>query len=127
MQDKLIKFETAKLAKDKGFDWHTRYFSDANGKIEIEWFIEKHLNISDFELKIPTQSLLQKWLREVHDIEVLISIFPKIMREKMNKEKYCGYVLNENWNPTVPSNGTFRKTYEEALEAGLKEALNLIK
>ena len=41
MKDQLVKFETAKLAKEKGFEG-------------------PHLVL------LPTQSLLQRWIREKH-------------------------------------------------------------
>lgn len=127
IQETLLTYDTAKLAQEKGFTLQTvgshvyNYFED-NGELGyISW---GHLNL-DKPTKCP-QSLLAKWLREVHNIEVLVTIFPKQMREKLNKKKYCGYILNEDWNPTVPSKGTFCDTYEEAFELGLQEALNKI-
>ena len=136
MEDTRITFETAKLAKEKGFPQEPNklkipyYNYKGEFKGDVKDWLRKYLrneDTSDVEsVSAPTQSLLAKWLREVHNIEVLISIFPKQMREKMSKEKYCGYILNEDWNPTIPSNGTFCKTYKEALEAGLVEALKLI-
>ena len=61
--------------------------------------------------------MLQKWLREKHEIDIIIS-------------KYV--YSSKRFFPLVGINGvgkSFKKeydTYEEALEAGLKEALNLI-
>ena len=48
MEDTLISFETAKLAKEKGWDGD---------------FVESHKILT-------TQSLLQKWLREEHKLSV---------------------------------------------------------
>jgi len=139
MEEQLISFETAKLAKEKGFIGYPSSIAYKKDGSKVTTYEECATTNEDgiegleslFEkgticIANP-QSVLQKWLREVHNIEVLISIFPKQMRERMNKEKYCGYILNEDWNPTIPSTGTFCKTYEEAIEAGLQEALKLIK
>ena len=63
----------------------------------------------------PTQSLLQRWLREVHSINVLI------------KQGYGWewYITKHNGIATKLHDGTYN-FYEEALEAGLLEALKLI-
>lgn len=72
MQEELITFETAKLAKEKGFIKYTnfRYMSkDVEGCL---------VNIGDLttlagaDISAPTQSLLQRWLREVHNIDVKV-------------------------------------------------------
>ena len=81
----------------------------------------------------PTQSLLQKWLREVHNIEVLISRIPPeaVLASKNNGKNilknYNCYVWSFNNNPRIANNGSFQDIYEEALEIGLQEALKLIK
>ena len=67
MEEIRVSFETAKLAKEKGFDidcgWKLR-------KLENGSFT--HTNSSELGIEQPTQSLLQKWLREVHNINVLV-------------------------------------------------------
>ena len=144
MEEQLINFETAKLAKEKGFNIPTRnFYADFTWKsIEVYSCIEVGYNeftdsmennhgFGDITL-IPTQSLLQKWLREVHNIEVLISrIPPEAVLADKNKGKnilrnYNCYVWNLNSNPRISNNGIFLDIYEEALEAGLQEALKLI-
>lgn len=78
--------------------------------------------LADFYTLSPTQSLLQKWLREKHKIH--ISIYPIKNYWQMDLrccdlEKLCHISF-------VDCNNEF-KTYEEALEQGLKETLTLIK
>ena len=145
LEEKLISFETAKLAKKKGFNVHCRwYFDDENGDLyENEDFPYNSWNGSLFA---PTQSLLQKWLREVHSIH--IEVLPRYQPKKLNTEevlyswaisckpfdKYDGHndVLNHwigihNGAPYIED--IFYhvvKTYEEALEVGLYQALLLI-
>ena len=106
----------------------------------------------DFLIAAPTQSLAQKWLREVHNID--IAILPQI---KVTSTKYYWYqiYLNDNivndWQDrfgdiiekceqNIPGNYVNMeklefylfedefayKTYEEALEEGIKQALLLI-
>lgn len=111
MKEQLITFETAKLAKEKGFRL-----------------------LVDFESSYPTQSLLQKWLREKHNIDVVIS--PERYSNGVNY-----LVQAQKWDlnadPEVNLNFVIKgscwyndnheyPTYEEALEKGLQEALKLI-
>lgn len=89
MEDQLISFETAKLAKEKGFEEYC--FSYYNLKGEIKHNYSENGSSTDVDFRVdledlldnfnrgipntysaPTQSLLQKWLREVHKIHIEI-------------------------------------------------------
>ncbi len=66
----------------------------------------------------PTQSLLQKWLREEYKIDIVIG------------SNYIGYNIilwNRNTNKNIKIEQNLFQYYEEALEQGLQEALKLIK
>ena len=65
----------------------------------------------------PTQSLLQKWLREVHNLHISIT--------QHNKINYVIAVHELNDESEFEKHNI--DTYEEALEKGLFEALKLIK
>ena len=68
----------------------------------------------------PTQSLLQKWLREEHYI--IVWVYPAI---RLNG--YQGCIQKKNMvGKNIILTHKF-ETYEEALEQGLFEALKLIK
>jgi hypothetical protein len=125
MQEELITFETAKLAKEKGL---CKYFENINGAEYVPAFYsEDGINFEETEFQQedctiddryfrPTQSLLQKWLREVHGIYVYVdgSGRPNI-RDKREKS------LAE-----VSKNGKYAGfEYEEALEMGLQEGLKI--
>ena len=130
MEEELISFETAKLAKEKGFNTQCWQYYD-NGGLLVHSItkISNQMNLTS----VPTQSLLQKWLREVHNLEVLISrIPPEAVLANKNKGKnilknYNCYVWSFNNNPRIANNGSFQDIYEEALEIGLYQALKLIK
>ena len=139
MEEQLISYETAKLAKEKGFDEKVYREYDKSGYLRCT---SKSADVvlgpydellKSTEYPAPTQTLLQKWLREVHNIEVLISrIPPEAVLADKNKGKnilknYNCYIWNLNSNPRIANNGTFLDIYEEALEIGLQEALKLIK
>jgi hypothetical protein len=73
----------------------------------------------------PTQSLLQKWLREIKNLHIAI------IRDACG----YGYDICKADNGTHIADGVFDgpndggqwDTYEEALETGIQEALKLIK
>lgn len=131
MQEELITFETAKLAKEKGFDeicyylHHPLYGVVDNSK----YHKNSKLNVSDKDkteyITAPTQSLLQKWLREVHKSVVTIRVYNN--GEEWDETEYRVSVSEFKHFTTHDS---FVKsdfsTYEEALEIGLQEALKLI-
>ena len=109
MEDTKITFETAKLAKEKGFKIKGNQAGFTMNKPEC--------------LDFPTQSLLAKWLREKHKIYVT-------PRESYAFDQTLEFVCTVNnvfvnhGNNDEPVNRF--KTYEEAYEIGLQEALKLI-
>jgi hypothetical protein len=120
MKDELITFETAKLAKEKGFDWSVvRYWfpPDINDKCYWEWNSPKDYNKLKEAVSIPTQSLLQKWLREVHKIH--ITIHPYAVGDLY----FAEWVKTEGME--YEESGFI--SYELALEFALQESLKLIK
>lgn len=84
MRERIINFETSKLAKTCGFVLNTvgshtyDYYKD-NGELGVRSW--GHLNL-DSPAAV-SQSLLQKWLREKHDIEIFV--LPSYRKGK------CGY------------------------------------
>lgn len=115
MIDTFIEFETAKLAKDAGFNETTRYcwvVGDEDLYITGEQAHNEHPD----KCAAPTQALLQKWLREEHDIFVTVDAFVK----DEFVVKACLFGKDEWGFETYP-------TYEDALEGGLKKGLRIIK
>ena len=66
MEEQLITFETAKLAYDIKLNGYNSIFPgfNYNENGELKGYSDKYV--------APTQSLLQRWLREKHNIDVLI-------------------------------------------------------
>ena len=126
MEDTRITFETAKLAKEKGFFQETNrleipyynYKGEFKGDVS-DWRIRKYIrgeNTSDIEfVSAPTQSLLAKWLREEHNIHL-------IAYKNINIDGYDWCYITTDGITNINS----YKTYEEAYEIGLQEALKLI-
>lgn len=132
MEEQLISFETAKLAKEKLFPQSRK----AKGKFRDDGSTE-NLGIGGAMVDTckewyerPTQSLLAKWLREKYDIEINITRMPpEAIKFSSNKriKKYSMWVWSLNGNPRIENPSLFFDNYEEAYEIGLQEALKLIK
>lgn len=159
MKEQLITFETAKLVKEKGFDVPTKMYyenslteqvHDEDGKsgpfgwekdelnLQSGYFINnwKDSDLSNkswYMCSAPTQSLLQKWLREVHKIHIEPQYSWLLDKDKKTRDDVVWwYYIYPNYPHGIRSK-TFSSeigepsTYEEALEIGLQEALKLIK
>ena len=136
MQEQIITFETAKLAKDKGFDIPTLYGCNNKGELQ-QYFTyqsyapgEPEIWISDFirnwDYQCPTQSLLQKWLRDTHNIMVIPTVGYLLYPNKFYFYYWRVIINNEDIEQDCTSEIQYG-TYEDALEVGLQEALKLIK
>lgn len=118
MKEEIVSFKTAKLAKEKGFDEcsDTLYRELTNGGHQTI----NPFNGYDFDINAPTKSLLQKWLREKHNIHVWL------IPAEIDKtyRAYIGYGIRLDLIESLFTKSF--STYEQALEAGLYEALKLI-
>jgi|TARA_B110000914_G_C15370642_1_gene403008 hypothetical protein len=134
MKEQLITFDTAKLAKEKGFENKTphklrrdyyNHLGEING--DVTEYIKAYVANKGLEkyntIDAPTQSLLQKWLREEHKINVESNYLPNI-------QKYSCLYIPMRGKACISDRKYVSKlkfdTYEEALEEGLQEALKLI-
>ena len=138
LKEKLISFETAILAKEKGFKNACDGFVNKDNEYifmpdllypnnsEFSHNSEEDPEVVEWKelmktlVLAPTQSLLQKWLREVHKISIKIDDYYTNSRVRFDYN-ICELGSQED-NPV----GIF-ETYEEALEIGLQEALKQIK
>lgn len=135
IHDEICTFEVAKLAKEKGFpQWfnYTRfkfkwdYYNhkgELNGDLgDILRLRIKHKPVPEDMQPIaaPTQSLLQRWLREEKGIH--IAVFPDIANSF--KFDYIVYIKGDKfWNPiytALSDFDTYRLTLEDALKYVLK-------
>jgi len=133
MKEQLISFETAKLAKEKGFTEECLHFYCKNKVCDhIEEPYEYGFRVNGnkdskdnlgygITWSAPTQSLLQKWLREKHDINLRVASNSKTSHFPVNELLGLYKTIGYNQKDTK-----IYKTYEEALEQGLQEALKLI-
>lgn len=139
MQDELVSFKVAELAKKVGFNIKVRDFFYKEGDVIKEYCENYRYDHNNHELfpethySRPTQSLLQRWLRELFKIYVDVGVCT-----------YGDYVVSiihdqdeitECW--ADPSFSEEKKdkirskydgaTYEEAFEKGLFIACTLLK
>lgn len=125
MKDKLIKFETAVLAEEKNFDitnWDLHDSKTYNEEGKLQLLNDTHLGITYY--LAPTQSLLQKWLRDIHDIDITVMISGATGHEYYvhDKNRLCIGVFDV---PITAENVSSH--YEATLEEALQKALELIK
>lgn len=122
MEEKLISFETARLAKEKGFDIHCRFYYNEEmlNVYENEDFPYNSWNGSLFA---PTQSLLQKWLREKYKFHIEIEDFDDI---KSGELVYFTTLRTKHAEYYHKDNKQF-SSYEDALEFSLTTLLKQIK
>ncbi len=123
MKEQLISFETAKLAKATGFiHMEANCYGDnmcyqlPDGELVNAL---KGNTITGYILA-PTQSLLQKWLREVYNKSVIANNNASGWYWELNKAESGTFITDyflEEYE---------YETYEEALEIGLQETLKLI-
>lgn len=139
MKEKIVSNILSKKAKTKGFNYEVLGFfmidHDECPPIDIEYcefneyefpmkqFTELRNDFNSLEdtcgleyISVPSQTQLQSWLREVHDIKVFV-------------EPYCtGYKWRLYHSNMSEGEHGFRPhdTWENALEEGLLIGLNLI-
>ncbi len=126
MTEELVTLETAKLLKEKGFDWKCEHLIDRN-KVIRKYDLPQSMSCcteidnEPVEFLCPTLYVAQKWLRDTKCLHIEI-----------------GYMYGDYWLYdilTIPTHDLIGlsdrpivryNTYEEALEAGIKECLKLI-
>jgi hypothetical protein len=131
MEDQLVLFDTAKLAKEKGFKEDCTHYYNNKTKSSKPFMHDdnpKVISVQDGTnlglLTIaPTQSLLQKWLREKYDVIIIIDNLYDFHEED---DTYFYKIYNEKYVDKERELDDYYLTYEEALEIGLQEALKMI-
>ena len=105
-----VSFETAKLLEQAGFNWS----NSKNSKYHSEDGFEE----SPDGIWLPRLDVAQKWLRETKGYAV--SVYPS--------DESDGWLVSLDLIEDSSSIWTkdLNNTYEEALEAGIKKALEII-
>lgn len=138
--EEICTYEVAKLAKEKGFPqeieiggyWYaTKYYKnsclgeyfeeertqaeDYHDKSTTYYFIDEGIAIS-----APTQSLLQRWLRE----EKGYYVYPFFDNKTQRWTWICRELTGDMWIQLLVLEERYFDTYEHALEDALKYALS---
>ena len=137
MKEQLISFETAKLAKEKGFDVPTYHYYEnsltesdhkedgktgpfgwAKGEVNLQsdyfinnWKDSDYTNKSWYMCSAPTQELLKKWLRLKHHIHIQIGF------DDNTWEASVGDFTIPDFAPDQWVDLNERESYKESLEA----------
>ena len=125
MEEQYVSFEAAKIAKEKGWkEWCSKQYR--HGKLVISSWPPIRYKSNGTVVKsdpnqcyAPTQSLLQKWIRETYASDIIIE------PSKDNNPTYTSKVFQRKYLTTMGSR--VFATYEEALEDALITALNFIR
>lgn len=136
MKEQEISLPTAKLAKLKGFDWecrgyycpprkqgnkYTEHYGYFNSN-KFQFYIDDKGIKREVEMySAPTQNLLQSWLRNK---KILVEVFPIDSWEGWHYKIYLEDVMSPFY--AIPDYFIEYESYEQDLEAGLLEALNLL-
>ena len=104
IEEQFVSFETAKLLKEAGFEAECGFIVDDDGR----------------KLYRPTQALAARWLCEHKMIEVSVAY----CRRRKSWYYWVGYLDCEDEDVTFGFNYASR---QYAMEAGLQEAIKLIK
>ena len=102
-----VSFEIAKLLKEAGFDWEC-----------IEYYPSSFMACRYEDYVKPTLDVAQRWLREVHHLH--ITIFSS------SQESWMFRITKQHQSLEDGVYGEDFYSYEEAQEAGIKKALEII-
>lgn len=129
MTEELVTLETAKLLKEKGFVWECERTISCD-KIIRRWNHPQYISCCTeidgelVEFLCPTLYVAQKWLRETKNLH--IEIYRSAVGYGYAIVKADNGTWQEDDDSRGPNDGGLWDTYEEALEAGIRESLKLI-
>ena len=134
MVEELITFETAKLAKEKGFDEITRSVYTPKGELDTgasDFWNSQRIYPNMKWAGASTQALLQRWLRDKHQTMIVINTYSVEDDIEQVEDEYWHYIVRVTTRESGPTHDVFVKdkyiSYEDALEDGLKAGLLEIK
>jgi hypothetical protein len=127
MKEELVSFETAKIAKEAGFNITCSNKYRKGGTLSDGKGFLQNLDICE----APTQSLLRKWLRKKHRIHIEIPHYSDAPTGSEYESDLGSFGANVNEPRTSHECDIFvssinHETYEQALEEALLEALKYV-
>jgi hypothetical protein len=127
IHEEICTYEVCKLAREKGFDVQTFDWYDYTGNYQKGFIPHKLHECPRYkEYYAPTQSLLQRWLREEKNTHIEIIATASGYYWCINKTNGTSITDSDILNRGTNAGGCF-DTYELALEDALKYVLkNLV-
>jgi hypothetical protein len=128
IHEEICTYEVAKLAKEKGFDVPTHYAYNENCQKAMYMELCLNRNTKDSRsISAPTQSLLQRWLREEKGIVIEVICLPTTRTSsKYEYKRHLFFGSDGHYLESEYGDEIF-DTYELALEDAIKYALeNLV-
>ena len=125
IKEDYVSFETAKLLKEKGFDGYcwSWYHNGNHTYTGTSRFCNSELK--KYEDSAPTLQIAMKWLREVHNIVIVIEPHKYDYINEKNSSYVASLWQGDNYYENITSKDY--PTYEETADAALKYCLeNLI-
>lgn len=115
--EEICTYEVAKLAKEKGFNEKCYHYYQKE-ELESDGYFNRYNKGVEYICSAPTQSLLQRWLREEKAIAIVLQPYSYNIQQRVYTWIYEIWADN-NFEKTSKS----FKTYELALEDALKYVL----
>jgi len=127
IKEAYCSFEVAKLLKEKGFKEECEYFYDWYKESESYHICSNGGTCNNErypdEYSMPTHQMAMAWLREVHNVVIVIDVCRETGREGF----YCWQLEDNHTGDNIVNIVGECPTYEKAVEAALKYVLeNLI-
>ena len=122
IEESYISFETAKLLKEAGFDVpYTSQYTEGECIWDTDYL--NNFNQDEFGYSRPTQSFVARWLREVHHYVVCVWYSADYRKWFYAHGNLDDMMFDEEYSIS----DFIYDSYEQAFEAGLQEAIKLIK
>lgn len=125
-----VSLEVANLLNKAGFDWKQYSFYNSkgilvNGTFAANWN-DKIWYIDGSKVSAPTLDVAQRWLREVKGICLTVQpLFDKVNEQFNVVVGFTPFIHQMDGKMIIVSLDS-ENTYEEAQEAGIKKALEII-
>ena len=118
-----VSYDTAKLAKEKGFEGTSKVYYDITGGLYTQTYSDGIGYIPNFSCYAPLQEELSSWLRDDRGTHISIIAVNK------NRMRYYAYIIYTP-NSVISSDTELTEElficYTDALEAALVIALNVL-
>lgn len=125
MNEDYVSFEVAKLLKEKGFKWFVNHYYNKYGNFNNTYGTWENYSdlIGELMISAPTLCVAQKWLREEKEIHIMIDVCASGYYAVLWKTNgtFVKTLVDKGLN-----GGGVWNTYEDAMDAGIYEALKLI-